>query len=581
MNVRTTFLLFAVLVMASGRLARAEGPDSALADQGFALLKTYCFRCHGQKFEVPGYDVTKREVLVAPSDEDKPYVTPGKPELSLIWERVGVLKNMPPKKETKRPNAAEVDLLKRWIEAGLPFPKYDVVARPFKSIKDVLTSIRDDLRKTDRDDRPYRRYFTLTNLWNDKTVSDSDLRIARAALSKVVNSLSWEREIVVPRAVAGTDETVYVLDLRDLGWDRTGLWQTIAASNRYGLVFDSVGSRETRDVAEEVYRFAESKKPFVRGDWFIATASRSPLYEAILDLPSDAAALQKLLKVDVPANYQRLKLARAGFSRSGVSSQNRVVERHAAANGAYWQSFDFKLNNPKQNIFRLPLGPDSDDNPFGAEGFRPDGGEILFNLPNGLQGYMLVNGQGKRINEAPAEVVHDPTMVAGSTIIVNGLSCMSCHKQGMMDDLNDEVRAGHGLEGRLAEQIEAIYVERGAMKALLRKDKERFLKALAEATGPFLKEGESGSGADEPITFVASTKYLREVSPITAALELGLEDPAQLQGAIRANDDLRRLGLGPLADGNAIKREEWEAKDRSNSLFQEAALALRLGTPIQ
>jgi serine/threonine-protein kinase len=447
------------IALACVRTARPDEPDSELATQGLAVLTKYCYPCHGQggKFEAGELDMSKREVLVGPpgQDQDKPYITPGKLDQSLIWERAAVKKNMPPKKEKRRPGSVDLEVLKRWIEAGLPFPRPPAApTRPFRTNQDVLETIRGDLRKADRDDRPYLRYFTLTNLWNDKAISVGELRLAQAALAKLVNSLSWEREIVVPRAI-DEDRTVLAIDLRALGWDRPGLWRQIAAANRYGLAFDSDRSREVRDLAEEVYRLAESKVPFVRVDWFLATASRAPLYDAILDLPDQAAALQRLLKVEVLSDFQRLKVARAGFSKSGVSSQNRVVERHAAAYGAYWQSYDFKPGNPRSNIFRLPLGPEVDDNPFGLEGtgFRPDGGEIIFNLPNGLQGYMLVNKDGKRISEAPAEVVHDRQMVTGSTIIVNGLSCMSCHKKGMIEELKDEVRSGHAFEGRPAEVL--------------------------------------------------------------------------------------------------------------------------------
>jgi hypothetical protein len=44
---------------------------------------------------------------------------------------------------------------------------------------------------------------------------------------------------------------------------------------------------------------------------------------------------------------------------------------------------------------------------------------------------------------------------------------------------------------------------------------------------------------------------------------------------------LQRLGLAPLAAGATIKRDAWESrKNRAATTFQEAALALRLGTPV-
>ena len=73
------------------------GPDPELAQHAQALLKKYCYRCHGVRFEVPGYNVLDRDILVATRGKDEPaYVVPGKPDVSYLWERVGVEKDMPP-----------------------------------------------------------------------------------------------------------------------------------------------------------------------------------------------------------------------------------------------------------------------------------------------------------------------------------------------------------------------------------------------------------------------------------------------------------------------------------------------------
>ena len=121
----------------------------ALADQAHALLKKYCYRCHGVRFEVPGYNVLDRDILVARrGEDDPPYVVPGKPEESYLWERVGVDKDMPP--SGPKPSDEERKLIERWIVAGAPFPIADLVTRPIKTEKDVLAAIRDHLRRRAR-----------------------------------------------------------------------------------------------------------------------------------------------------------------------------------------------------------------------------------------------------------------------------------------------------------------------------------------------------------------------------------------------------------------------------------------------
>jgi hypothetical protein len=72
---------------------------------------------------------------------------------------------------------------------------------------------------------------------------------------------------------------------------------------------------------------------------------------------------------------------------------------------------------------------------------------------------------------------------------------------------------------------------------------------------------------------------LKDLNLEDVACELGLEDPAKLQGIIASNGRLRELGLGPLVQGAAVKRDLWDSLE-GNSLFQRTALELELGTPL-
>src|SRR5262249_3310589 len=115
---------------------------------------------------------------------------------------------------------------------------------------------------------------------------------------------------------------------------------------------------------------------------------------------------------------------RAGVRSSGVSQNNRALERHVSAFGAYWRSFDFRSNLGDQNIFANPLR------------LNPAGGEIIFNLPNGVQAYFLADAQGLRIDAAPVEIVSDRNQ-PDDPLIRNGRSCISCHFAGMKSFRDD------------------------------------------------------------------------------------------------------------------------------------------------
>src|SRR4051812_16453421 len=164
-----------IIVLLLTPVARAQEGDAnrALAECAVAILRQYCYRCHGQEFKVEGYNVLDRSVLVAKREGEDPYITPGKLDASELWARFD---EMPPK--GAKPKADEKDVIRRWIVSGAPFPT--AAAREFVADRAVLAAIREHLRGLDRADRPFQRYVTLTNLHNSdpNRVTDEDLRWA-------------------------------------------------------------------------------------------------------------------------------------------------------------------------------------------------------------------------------------------------------------------------------------------------------------------------------------------------------------------------------------------------------------------
>jgi serine/threonine protein kinase len=559
---------------------RTPIPEKDLAVKAHGLLKKYCYRCHGVRFEVPGFNVLDHDVLVANRGaEETPYVVSGKPDESALWDRVGVEEDMPP--ANPKPSAADRALIGRWIEAGAPFPTVDPLDRPLKSEKDVLVAIRDYLRPLREGDRTSQRFFTIHNLYNNKSVSDDDLRLARAAVAKLINSLSWKADIAVPKPI-DREQTILAIDLRDVGWDEHDRWNELLSRYPYGLRHDKAQDQATREAARDVSTLANTSMPSVRADWFAARASRPPLYHPLLEIPENLQDLEKRLKVDPCADFQRNKLARAGFATSGVSSQNRLVDRHAALYGAYWKSYDFKKNEGPGNLFQYPLGPAFDGNPYPRQAFKHAGGEIIFNLPNGLQGYVLVDDKDHRIDAGPIEVVGDALKTAGTSAIVPGLSCMACHQQGIVP-FKDTIRAGLAVAGDAREKVEMLFPEQAAMDRLIAKDQARYFAALEDATGTFLRQGEDREKSirdfPEPVGALARA-YLKDLGLDEVAAEFGLSDPRELAVMIQASKTLRRLGLRSLLGGATIKRTDWDSlEDRAISTFQEAAQELGLGIP--
>ncbi len=575
-------LLFAAGVVAlNAPRAPAQNPAD-LAAKARAVLKTHCSRCHSGEGSSSGYafDVTRHDSLVKPVDSEPALVVGSSLTKSPLWD--AIQKRMPQKGSPEKEAFRDTERLaiKAWIEAGAsPFPV--AVERPFITLKEVLTAIRDHLAKAPPADRPFLRYFSLAQVHNNSTFTDEDLRHLRAALSKVLNSLSWKAPVVIPEAVDKSG-TIYVVDIRGLDWDRSDLWRKVIDAYPYGLKYGSHPDRDLRELDKEMVRESGTDLPWVRADWFVATTSRPPLYHDLLQLPKNAKALEEKLGVDIPANFRRDTLARAGFARSGVSGQNRLVERHDTPYGAYWKSYDFLPENGRANLIRFPLGPVFDGNPYLEQAFRHDGGEIIFHLPNGLQGYLLVNGKDERIDTGPIAVVSDDKRVSGTPEIVTGISCMACHRHGMIP-FKDVVRENCALFGEADQKVKRLYPPQKAMDERVEADRRKFLSTLEKSIGPLMRTpGEPFAPVTtfkEPVSEVAigyRRGYL-DLKAVTA--ELFLQDADQLLKKIAAKR-LKELGLEPLSrPGGVVGRYQWEAID-GVSLMQEVARELQF-TPLR
>ena len=268
-----------------------------------------------------------------------------------------------------------------------------------------------------------------------------------------------------PRPV-DPEKTLLRIDLRDYKWTDAA-WDRLLADYPYGSVSDG-------EAARAVAEAAECRLPCVRADWFTAVASRPPLYYELLKLPPTVHELETLLHVDAAEDVQAERVVRAGFNDSGVSRNNRVIERHDSSYGAYWKSYDFADSAGTKNVFAHPLGPVG-----AADPFQPDGGEIIFDLPNGLHGFFLADAAGKRLDQARTEIVSDPKRPEHA--VVAGVSCMSCHAHGF-NDKADQVRPNvlknpEGFPREEADAVLALYPPHDRFEALLHGDNDRYRTA--------------------------------------------------------------------------------------------------------
>lgn len=566
-----------VVVVFAAMLVRPVVADELqqLALQGTVILKTHCYGCHGEKFN----GSAQLNVMDSVALLEHGYLIADNIPESPLWQRVASGEMPPPDSGVPPLSAEQQQILQRWMAAG--GPQVQRTQRAFKSYASVIHDIHADLMQASRDDRPFYRYFTLTHLSNNYAqVSDFDLRLYRAGFCKAINSLSYEPDIYVPDFV-DAEQTIFRVDMRRLGWDAE-TWKWLVGRYPYGLHFHNGDDEALAGMDQQIDHFTGSELCWMRADWFVNTATRPPIYDRFLKIPEDVVELEKRLNVDFARNYRDNRVARAGFATSGVSVGNRLVERHPASFGYYWKSYDFVDQGANGNLFRRPLGPTFPTNDYPELAFEHDGGEMIFSLPNGLQGYMLTDAKGHRIDTGPIEVVRDSKETAGTPVVTNGISCMHCHRHGMID-FQDTVREGIGVFGEARRKVRNIYPPASEMARLVASDRNRFMNAVAQVNGPFLQVGDDAnrdpSEFAEPVGAV-SRFYQRDLTPDSIAFELGIQSPEEVQNQVKYNKQLLKLGLGPIANGQTIKRGDWENQEAFVSPYQETMRIMGLATPV-
>ncbi|MCY4553251.1 MAG: TonB family protein [Candidatus Poribacteria bacterium] len=531
-------------------IAYAQQP---ISQQAFVIFEEHCLSCHGEFGSYTDALLIKRANLIV----DRAVVRK-QPDASELYLRLlgdtDTGSQMPLGQDPL--DAEEIATIRRWIEAGAP--DWEAIPKPerrFITTEAILQTIHTHVTSLTAFDRSFARYFTLTHLYNSGA-SDANLRAYRNALSKLVNSLSWGSKVVKPTPI-DPEETIFYIDLRSYEWNiKSDKWYKIEQAYPYGV---RLKSSTYTTVCQET----DCELPFVRADWFIATASLPPLYYEILDLPKTDKELETRLEVDVSENIKNapgVRVWRAGFNESGVSVNNRIVERHKSRYGAYWKSYDFARNVGTQNIFTHPLN------------FTHDGSEIIFNLPNGLQVYYLSAATGERLDEAPINIVSNAG--ARDPVVRNGLSCMGCHTEGMKtfeDQVRPVIEQNRNPSYDKAQALR-LYAEKSEMDSLVRQDIARYRQAIEAAGGVF--------GGSEPIQQLVK-QFKGPLDAVHAAAEVGLET-ADFLKEIRENRTLRKAGLLVLMLEPVINPDTWEPqykptvkRDAWESKFKEIVAALQ------
>ncbi|MFC2254279.1 DUF4384 domain-containing protein [Labrys portucalensis] len=523
---------------AAGIPADIKVPSDPIAKAAFDVLDKHCSRCH-QNGMLNREKPAKNFGNILHLDEiaaDPHLVQAGNPEGSKLFQQV-LNKEMPYdvnyEFDTTKPEVttADIEALRTWIKATGDQEAAACTGRKFVTSEDIVAAISADLQKQDDHRVRGMRYFTLTNLYN-ACASDEAMNVYRQGLVKLINGLG-RRSDVVKLATVDEAKTIVAVNLEDLGWQESD-WNTVLANYPYAAKPDV---RAYDFIAQQT----NTELPYVRGDWFAFTASQPPLYDTLLQLPNDFPGLTDKLGVPMADNINKFIAQRAGFQKSGVSQNNRLIERHPISTGYFWTSYDFAGSKGKQSLFLHPLGPEQDGI---ANGFHHDGGESIFSLPNGFQGYYLNKSNGERLDKGPTQIVRDPSRRDLS--VTNGISCMGCHDQGMRkakDEVRKAVTADRSFSKDIRDTVASLYPDNAKMDAIIEDDFQRFNSAMKRAgLDPTLKL------AGVEMTNALFKRYEDDLSLRRAAAEYGYPPEEFKQRFIDAGPEaialMRRLEQG-------------------------------------
>ncbi len=440
-----------------------------------------------------------------------------KPELSKL--HLALIDNDMPLDGTAL-DAKEKAKIFDWIKQGAPNEngiRAKDLAVGFVTEEDKLLCMAKDLNKIPKEDQRFIRYFSLTHVYNaGKSTEESQV-----AINRLMNSLSWNKKLVAPTKVDGLG-TLLRIDLRDYGWNESK-WDLVQKKNPYSIEF-------TSPTAKGIYEKTLAVYPDVRGDWFVFSASKPPLYHDLLDLPGGDNApgaekkLAKLLGVDSDTSRNVNEHFSVGVRQSGVSINNRAYHRSPTVDpkdskrviGYFYSSDDFSSSDGNQSIFAHPGD------------YQKNGGEFIGSIPKenskgekmNAQVYLLANDKGVRLDDVDTNlgIVSHPKRVRNNFRVANGVSCFDCHERlgsGIISTANplaDHVKNNihELLKGKQPVKILEQFKPDSAIKPIFSKDQALYKKFMDETGG---KPG---------IIFDVATEFEDDMTEVQVASELGL-----------------------------------------------------------
>lgn len=305
----------------------------------------------------------------------------------------------------------------------------------------------------------------------------------------------------------------------------------------------------------EVDRGSDKDNKFVGGGFgyydFIGVASRDDFFKlAGVDLKGFRSQKSELLAVVTKIH-------------SGVAQNDRMIVRRGSEDGFIWFTLDFFNNNL------------DDQSPLKIldrrKGLKHQAERHFATLPNGLAVVLACNAEGLLQVYAPAEVGPDHSAKGNDARIHPTKSCFSCHNNGFLKDINDEVRATYSYEPKegynlltAVEKEDEQYLHAAYLRdfrAKMEADRKAYEQAVRECAYGDIPKVESAVKVASDEYREAYQQYVLEpmtLERVAAGLGVTPEVFKEKLKAYRKNDQLSSHILNPLSKGRNVTRDHYE-----------------------
>ena len=589
------------------------GFDKARSERAFEatlypLLRQQCSACHSSQTQAQAPMHADADLALAHAYA-LTRVNFAHPEDSKLVVRMGIDRHncfASSCSAAAREMLAAVEAWKAQIEDTLvPTPRALDAAQKLVEA-DVVQWIQTDRAQLSTADAPFIKYASLHELHN-AGASAAELNVARAALSKALNSTArWAPEIVNPVDI-NQQGLVFRFDIRDYWGYNKGVRQLHFGGSDDDLVFGTskvnyLGEPVSQAAMNQRYDFAKSvsvdpefaqliwrrvlagnvegaissgplppntdgfRDEYIEASQLVYTLTRPDVYNAIMLIPWYATELEDELGID---RSQGMSSYQYMLTKQAITVDARLYYRARQASGGYywktWDVFTGQLDgigdidqayaqgeirfpfwaNPIPKFIRgtdfstsaeslsfiatlaqplntVPDGCDPQPNYSGIAGFyncrhytgtsglQQSASEIIWDLPNGLQGYMLTGAFNQRRVDAFVNIVRDYRLLRSASDqainsrigyatpdrrLNNGSSCMGCHVDGLNrgnNDLRDWLdnsgplpKGPYGVDSWINDEatkakVRELYPASSEMRPIMEADRRVFMTAMAK-----------------------------------------------------------------------------------------------------